>query len=247
MKLGIQCFQKRFNPQHTHRTFLHSQSTITKSTMSSSNNIPFSSACERNKEPILQTLTLIFSQYLQTPPKVFEIGTGTAQHAVHFAASFPDLTWQTSDLLDNHEGIKNQLNNHENLNNILPPIVLDVDRDDNWETVLKMVQENPFDIVYTANTMHIMSWEQTCKMIREVPRLLKADHGLFVVYGPFKKGEKTTPGNASFDENLQLQSGGIMGVRELQDVENQAKNVGFELVEDYAMPANNDLLVFKLR
>ena len=43
---------------------------------------PRSEACERNREPILQVLRQWFVQ----PGTALEIGAGTGQHAVHFAA-----------------------------------------------------------------------------------------------------------------------------------------------------------------
>ena len=43
--------------------------------------IPFSAACDRNKEYILK----VIKPYLEQVKTVLEIGTGTAQHAVYFA------------------------------------------------------------------------------------------------------------------------------------------------------------------
>eukprot|EP01025_Chloroclados_australasicus_P027402 TRINITY_DN2717_c0_g2_i9.p3 TRINITY_DN2717_c0_g2~~TRINITY_DN2717_c0_g2_i9.p3 ORF type:complete len:245 (-),score=21.82 TRINITY_DN2717_c0_g2_i9:1087-1821(-) len=209
--------------------------------------LPFSPSCERNKQPILDKLQIILSSFFPNTNKqikILEIGSGTAQHAVHFANALPNIEWQTSDQLSYHEGIKKQLDYHSNLVNIKPPFLFDVDFDEHWQ---KVQIENGYDIVYTANTTHIMSWEQARKMINQVPSILNQKGGLFVVYGPFKKGDQTTPGNLAFDQSLQLQSDGVMGVRELEDVKKQAVNVDMVLREDYAMPANNDLLVFQLQ
>ena len=62
---------------------------------------PFSDSCERNKEPILAVLRETFDR----PGEVLEIGSGTGQHAVYFAAALPYLQWQTSDLPASHGGI----------------------------------------------------------------------------------------------------------------------------------------------
>jgi hypothetical protein len=51
--------------------------------------LPFSDACERNKGPILGVLRIRFADRRQ----VLEIGSGTGQHAVFFAAHLPHLTW----------------------------------------------------------------------------------------------------------------------------------------------------------
>ncbi len=49
---------------------------------------PFSEACEQNKEPILAVLKEVFT----SRRRVLEIGSGTGQHAVYFAAHLPHLT-----------------------------------------------------------------------------------------------------------------------------------------------------------
>ena len=51
-------------------------------------------ACERNKGPILDVLR----RELDRPGEVLEIGSGTGQHAVHFAAGLPHLSWQPSEV-----------------------------------------------------------------------------------------------------------------------------------------------------
>ncbi|HEY9044165.1 MAG TPA: DUF938 domain-containing protein, partial [Rheinheimera sp.] len=55
--------------------------------------LAFSQACENNKAPILAVLQHAFAK----SAKVLEVGSGTGQHAVHFAAALPHLTWQASD------------------------------------------------------------------------------------------------------------------------------------------------------
>jgi len=59
--------------------------------------LSLSEACERNKGPILEVLR----QELAASTRVLEVGSGTGQHAVHFAAALPQLTWQPSELPEN--------------------------------------------------------------------------------------------------------------------------------------------------
>ncbi|MEA3150558.1 MAG: hypothetical protein QOD56_1497, partial [Gammaproteobacteria bacterium] len=51
--------------------------------------LPFSEACERNKNPILEILRETFA----ARSDVLEIGSGTGQHAVYFADQLPHLLW----------------------------------------------------------------------------------------------------------------------------------------------------------
>ena len=62
---------------------------------------PFAPACDRNRAPILGVLHALYADRRA----VLEIGSGTGQHAVHFAKSMPHLRWQTSDLRANLPGI----------------------------------------------------------------------------------------------------------------------------------------------
>ena len=107
-------------------------------------NKPFSQACENNKTAILPLL----AQSLKSAKTLLEIGSGTGQHAVYFAPNMPWLTWQTSDRAINHQGINCWLK-EQPTNNLLAPLTLDLHHD--WP--IKSV-----DAIYTANTLHIISW-----------------------------------------------------------------------------------------
>ncbi len=58
---------------------------------------PFSQACENNKYPILQKIQTLFNE----SRLVWEIGSGTGQHACYFAEKLPHLIWQASDRDEN--------------------------------------------------------------------------------------------------------------------------------------------------
>src|SRR5690606_8893692 len=133
----------------------------------------------------------------------FEIGSGTGQHAVHFAHLLPHATWQTSDLSRNHTGIERWLSD-TNLANTLMPIEFDV----NTQTITP----NMYDVVFTANTLHIMSWLEVCLCIQKVGCSLQ-ENGLFIIYGPFNfNGEFTSQSNQRFDSSLKAQDK-KMGIR----------------------------------
>ena len=192
---------------------------------------PFSPAAERNKEVIFDKL----SSHLQGNERVLEIGSGTAQHAVYFAQQLPTLIWHTSnypEFLTQTEaglaGIKPD--------NVLPPIPLDV--------MVYDFSKDVYDVIYTANTAHIMSWQAVIGMLVGVSKAL-ADNGLFCIYGPFNyAGQFTSDSNASFDQQLRA-SNPLQGIRAFEGVNEIAMQNSLELIVDYSMPANNHLLIFK--
>jgi SAM-dependent methyltransferase len=191
---------------------------------------PFSEACERNREPILDLL----KKYFSASSRVLEIGSGTGQHAAYFAPALPHLVWQPSDVAGNLPGIR-QWVEEAAAPNLRAPIALDVDG--HWPDVVA-------DAVFSANTCHIMSWPQVERMLAGVSRILPAN-GLFCLYGPFKyAGRHTADSNASFDAMLRGRDP-ASGVRDAEAVIAVAEREYLEKVADLAMPANNRLLVFR--
>jgi cyclopropane fatty-acyl-phospholipid synthase-like methyltransferase len=192
--------------------------------------LPFSQACENNKAPILQILKSAFSPCRH----VLEIGSGTGQHAVYFAANLEHLLWQPSDRLENHEGIQLWLNEYSG-ENMLALETLDVEQA-SWPT--------GFDAVFSANTAHIMSWEQAQLMLRRVAQALP-ENGVFALYGPFKyEGRFTSESNARFDASLKAQVA-HRGIRDFEDVNSILCENGMTLIRDHRMPAKNQLIVWK--
>lgn len=191
---------------------------------------PFAPACERNRDPILEVL----QTHLVGRRHVLEIGSGTGQHAVHFAAALSTLTWQTSDRPSYLPGIRAWLD-EARLANTPPPLALDV--------TLTWPQAR-FDAVFTANTLHIMSWNEVVAMFSHLPEVLDED-AVLIVYGPFRyRGRHTSESNAAFDASLRANAS-ERGIRDFEEVDALAHVQGFELVEDRAMPANNRCLVWQ--
>jgi cyclopropane fatty-acyl-phospholipid synthase-like methyltransferase len=192
---------------------------------------PFSPACARNSEPIAQLLVPL----LQEAGSVLEIGSGTGQHAVYFGARLPHLVWQTSDLQENHPGIRQWLAEAA-LPNVLPPLHLDVNQSE-WPA-------ERVGAAFTANTLHIVAWSSVQNMFSGVSRVLD-EHGLFCVYGPFRYGARhTAESNARFDALLRTQNPSS-GIRDFEEVRNLAQRNSMTLQEDHSMPANNRLLIFR--
>ncbi|TMP53214.1 MULTISPECIES: DUF938 domain-containing protein [unclassified Pseudoalteromonas] len=191
---------------------------------------PFSQACENNKNHILKAL----QPALQNAGSVLEIGSGTGQHSVFFAKKLPHLQWYTSDREVNHQGIK-LWHDEVQLANLHPPLLLDLN--DPWPV-------NKVDAIYTANTFHIVSWELITRFFAGVNQHLN-QQGVVCVYGPFKyKREFTSPSNDEFNSLLQSRDP-LSGIRDFEAVEQLAVQSGLKLLSDTAMPANNQLLIFK--
>ena len=192
---------------------------------------PFSAACERNREPILSVLRDAFA----ARRRVLEIGSGSGQHAVHFAAAMPWLQWQCSDVVDDLSGIAAWLD-EARLPNTPPPIALDVARDP-WPSA-------SFDAVFTANSLHIMEWTSVQALFAGLARVL-GDEATVVAYGPFNRdGDYTSESNREFDAWLKARDP-RSGIRDAEAVDALARDVGLVLAGDVAMPANNRCLIWQ--
>ena len=191
---------------------------------------PRSEACERNRDPILKVLM----QWFLEPGTALEIGSGTGQHAVYFAKHMPHVTWLSSDLDDNRPGIRSWVADAQ-LPNLPPPLRLDVS-DPAWP-----VERTQY--VFSANTAHIMNWNQVQAMFAGIGKTL-GPKGVFCLYGPINhKGEFTSDSNRAFDSLLRSQNA-EMGVRDDTALITLARRNNLQLVGDYWLPANNRTLVW---
>lgn len=193
----------------------------------------YSPASEQNRAPIEEVLRGCFA----VPGTVLELGSGTGQHAAYFSAAFAHLAWQPSDLAENLPSIR-AWRAEAARSNLHSPCELDV-RTQPWPIA-------EADYVYTANTFHIMSWDAVEACVDGIGQVLGTG-GLFACYGPFNYGGAyTSESNARFDAWLKARDP-LSGVRDFEAVDRLAREVGLELQEDFAMPANNRLLCWRKR
>ena len=191
--------------------------------------LPFSEACERNKGPILEILVTAFARR----SRVLEIGSGTGQHAVHFAQALPHLHWQPTDLDPAALASIAAWVQEAGLSNLRAPQPLDVRAA--WPV-------DRADALFCANMVHISPWACTLGLLEGAARLLDAGAPL-VLYGPYRRGgAHTGPSNAAFDESLRARDP-AWGVRDLEAVVDHAR--GFALEEVVEMPANNLTVVLR--
>jgi cyclopropane fatty-acyl-phospholipid synthase-like methyltransferase len=191
---------------------------------------PNAPSCERNRDPILEALSVQFADRQQ----VLEIGSGTGQHAVYFAAAMSGWRWQCTDRAENLPGIRQWLDEAA-LPNTPPPIALDVNGP--WPAAR-------YDAVFSANTLHIMGWDEVELLFDHLAEVTTQNAKL-AIYGPFNyDGRYTSESNASFDQWLQAR-GAHMRIRDAEAVDALAELAGFDLIDDIAMPANNRLRVWQ--
>mgnify|MGYP006189156897 CR=1 FL=1 len=186
---------------------------------------------EQDLKPILDVLNEII---LPSDERLLEIGSGDGQNAVYFAQAFPRLEWYPTDLSSKLLGME-KLFKEENIHNIKKPQRFDVSKDD--------FPKLRFDLVFTANTLHLMHWKDCKSLIKLLGhRLREGSRAIF--YGPFKyAGEFTSESDKALDVDLKAKDP-LLGIRSFEDIHTNMVKNGFELVEDFEMPGSNRLIVF---
>ncbi|OAI15658.1 MULTISPECIES: DUF938 domain-containing protein [Methylomonas] len=192
---------------------------------------PFSQACENNKDSILQVLKTAFTE----PATVWEIGSGTGQHACHFARHLPHLEWQPTDRAEHLPGIA-LWRDEAGLDNLRPALALDV-TDAIWPC-------NGIDALFSANTLHIMGHAEVEVLFQKL-RIHLSPVATACFYGPFNyQGRYTSDSNARFDEWLK-QRDPRSGIKDYEWIADLAAAAGLTVTDDVEMPANNRTLVFR--
>jgi cyclopropane fatty-acyl-phospholipid synthase-like methyltransferase len=193
---------------------------------------PFSPSSERNRVHILKVMKDFITS---SDRKLLEIGSGTGQHAVYLAPHFPHMIWVTSDVKENHPGIKMWLD-ESGAPNLIGPGEFKVGESE--------FPKGDFDVVFTANTFHIMSWD-LCKLLMGMLGKNLQENAKVIIYGPFNyKGQFTSESNQEFDASLKERDKS-MGIRDAEEVCEYMQKNGLLLIKDHEMPANNRLLVFR--
>jgi hypothetical protein len=150
------------------------------------------------------------------------------------APHFKEMTWTLADLEDRHKGIQMWLNDYPRVN-LRGPVEYEIGKDP--------LPQGAFDAVFTANTLHIISWSLCLQLFDDIASL--PDRTLFLVYGAFKyKGEFTSESNRDFQTWIQSRfpEGGL---RHFEKVREELQERQYRLRQDHEMPANNRLLVFE--
>jgi cyclopropane fatty-acyl-phospholipid synthase-like methyltransferase len=191
---------------------------------------PYSESCEQNKDVILSCI----QPYLSNGASILEVGSGTGQHAVYFASLNPQIEWQPSDRAKNLQGIKAWIADSK-CSNISAVIELDV---------LEQWPNDCYDVIFTANSLHIMSSEAVKKCLESVSQCL-VKNGFFIIYGPFNYNQQyTSSSNQRFDDWLKVNDP-ESGIKDYEWICDIAQQAGLHLIDDIEMPANNRILIWK--
>ena len=186
----------------------------------------------RNKDAIAGVL----ARYLPSSGLVLEIASGSGEHAVHFASTFPALVFQPTDPSEEARASIAAWRQETALPNMRAPLALDVTAAP-WPI-------NYADAVTCINMIHIAPWEATLGLVAGAARIIPPG-GLLFLYGPYKRaGQHTAPSNADFDASLRERDA-RWGVRDLETVAAEATAMGFAAPMIEAMPANNLSLIFR--
>jgi len=193
-------------------------------------NKSFSTSSEQNKAIIYETI----EPYLLDGIEVLEIGSGTGQHAIHFASMAPGINWQTSDLAKNLTDIKAWIDDSQ-LPNL--PETLELDVSSQW-------MDKTYDLIFSANTFHIMNQDQVNLFLLRCTGCLKSQ-GHLIIYGPFNyQGSYTSLSNEQFDGWLKSRDP-QSGIKNFEWINTIASQSGLQLINDIAMPSNNRILIWR--
>ena len=197
----------------------------------------FFSATQRNRDCIGDVLSRIIKK-----GSVLEIGSGSGEHGVFFQKRFPEIIWQTSDPELMHRKSIISWINYEGLNKIMPlPLELDVEVIP-WKITLKLAHS--LQGIVSINMIHVSPWACTQALFKGSGQLLNAGQFLFM-YGPFKIGNKhVSQSNYFFDNSLKLQND-LWGIRNLEEVSEEAKKNGFFQEKVIRMPINNLSIIYR--
>lgn len=185
----------------------------------------YAPACERNKDAILDVLR----EVLPATGFVLEIGSGSGQHAAHFAPRLPQLIWQPTDVAENLPSIR-AWREEVQAPNLREPVELDLSA--------RCWPVKRADAVVCINTVHIVAWELVQELFARGGRLLPIG-GVMYVYGAYRYRDRPLePSNEEFDRWLRTRDP-RSGVRDFEAVDRLAGDAGLALAGDRTMPANN--------
>ncbi len=194
----------------------------------------FAPSAARNVGPLTDALRTI----LPSHGTILEIASGTGQHVTAYAAAFPDLLWQPSEVDPIRRASIAAHIAETSAENIAPPISLDA-TGPGWHAEVAS-----FDAILLSNLLHLISTEEAETLIAEAAQSL-APNGRLAIYGPFKRGGVlVSDGDAAFDASLRDQDPEI-GYKSDEEIAKIGALHGLSIGAQIEMPANNLILVWQ--
>ena len=192
-------------------------------------------ATGRNQEVILDVL----KEALPKSGAVLEVASGSGQHITYFAQQIPQLKWQPSDI---EAAARASIDAWRNEMGVTEAVHTPIDLDASVD-IWSVGHIKDLNAIMSINMIHISAWEACLGLLKNASRVLPAG-GVLYLYGPFKVGGlHIAPSNAEFDLSLQSQNPS-WGVRNLDDVAEEALKQNFQLMKTIRMPANNFSVIF---
>ena len=192
-------------------------------------------ATGRNQEVILDVL----KEALPNSGAVLEVASGSGQHITYFAQQIPQLKWQPS---DTDAAARASIDAWRNEMGVTEAVHTPIDLDASVD-IWSLGHIKDLNAIMSINMIHISAWEACLGLLKNASRVLPAG-GVLYLYGPFKVGGlHIAPSNAEFDLSLQSQNPS-WGVRNLDDVAEEALKQNFQLMKTIRMPANNFSVIF---
>jgi len=200
-----------------------------------------SAAFHRNHAAIWAVL----SPWLQDRPgNVLEVGSGSGQHIIEFAKQAPHLLWWPSDYDARNLASINAWRQCAHVQNVEPARRLDLSAPDWGLSDDDSAILSDLTAIFCANVLHISPWTTTQGLMRGAAQRLHPGGRLFI-YGPFKQdGQHTAPSNEAFDTSLRFRDR-EWGVRDINDIRDEAHKHQLVLADIEPMPANNMILIFE--
>lgn len=196
----------------------------------------YSPSIARNREAIRDVLRV----HLSLPARALEIASGTGEHGAFFVADLSGLDWTYSDI----DGPS--LNSQRAWRDAMGAPLLRGPLEINAAEAKWGDAELPgaWDVIFSANMVHIAPFEAASGLIDGAGRLLKIG-GVLTLYGPFARDGVIAPSNAAFDESLKRRDA-QWGVRDLDgELVPLAEKAGLRLESVVQMPANNLTVFFR--
>ena len=186
----------------------------------------------------VQAIADLIAHVAPPPGKALELASGTGQHICAFAARFPDMTWQPSEIDEVRRASITAYAKDSGLTNIAPVIALDATAP-GWGA-----ENGGYSLILLSNLLHLISDDEAETLVTEAAKALTPG-GLLLVYGPFMRDDElTSDGDREFHQSLQAQDPEI-GYKSDFDVIDWGVEAGLDVADVVEMPANNLSLIWR--